>query len=177
MSLTQYTCRKCGKEWITGDGDFIDDTLYYDICTDCKKGAKKMKADKFEQLCRELLEKSEDTLFRKSKEYASDEDRLANFRQPTSMMGMSTAEVCLMYQMKHIASIAKIAKETSQGVLPSKELLQEKCQDMLNYTLIFYTTVMEMIEAQELQGPEAKSSLPGVPLPYRPELPDYSQLP
>ena len=105
-----------------------------------------MKAEKFEELCRELLAKSEETLFKKSKEYASDEDRLANFRQPTKMMDMSTAEVCLMYQMKHISSIAKIAKESSRGILPAKELLQEKCQDMLNYTLIFYTTMCELLE-------------------------------
>ena len=105
-----------------------------------------MNAEKFEQLCRELLAKSDETLFSKSKEYATDEDRLANFRQPTSMMDMSPAEVCLMYQMKHISSIAKIAKESSEGILPTKALVQEKCQDMLNYTLIFYTIMCEMIE-------------------------------
>lgn len=108
----------------------------------------KMNAKKFEELCKELLSKSNDTLFNKSKEYATDVDRLANFRQPTSMMGISAAEVCLMYQMKHICSIAKIAKESSAGVLPTKELVQEKCQDMLNYTLIFYTIMCEMIEEE-----------------------------
>lgn len=113
-----------------------------------------MDAKHFEELCRELLDKSETTLFSKAKEYVYDEDRLANFRQPTTMVNMSQAEVCLMFQMKHIASISKIAKETSQGILPSKELLQEKCQDMLNYTLLFYANVMDMIEkkAQEPLG-------------------------
>lgn len=104
---------------------------------------------KFESLCRELLAKSEDTLLNKAHEYAVDEDRLANFRQPTSMMGVSPAEVCVMYQMKHIGSVAKIAKESSKGILPTKELLQEKCQDMLNYTLLFYATMCEMLEKQD----------------------------
>lgn len=108
-----------------------------------------MDSKTFERLCKELLAKSQDTLLGKSKEYASDVDRLANFRQPTAMMNMSPAEVCLMYQMKHISSVAKIAKETSQGIIPSKELLQEKCQDMLNYTLIFYAIVNEMIESNQ----------------------------
>lgn len=118
-----------------------------------------MNAKHFEELCRELLDKSAGTLFNKSKEYASDEDRLANFRQPTTMMNMSQAEVCLMYQMKHIASVSKIARETSQGILPSKELLQEKCQDMLNYTLLFYANVMDMIE-QKAQEPLDTVQLP-----------------
>lgn len=104
-----------------------------------------MNAEKFEHLCNELLLESQRTLFNKSKEYASDEDRLANFRQPTSMTQMSTAEVCLMCQMKHIASITKIAKESSKGILPPKELLLEKCQDVLNYTLIFYAAMRELI--------------------------------
>lgn len=112
-----------------------------------------MEAKKFDKLCKELLDKSTSTLFDKSHEYATDEDRLANFRQPTTMTGMSTAEVCLMYQMKHIASVTKIAKESSKGILPSKELLQEKCQDMVNYTLIFYTAMMEMIEAEKPAEP------------------------
>lgn len=120
------------------------------------KGAKKLDTKQFEKLCKELLDKAEVTLFARSHEYASDTDRLANFRQPTSMLGISPAEVCLMYQMKHIASVAKIAKESSQGILPSKELLQEKCQDVLNYTLIFYAIMNEMIQAQAASKPETK---------------------
>lgn len=118
---------------------------------------KKMDAKKFEKLCKELLDESQNTLFWKSHEYASDEDRLANFRQPSSMMGCSPAEICLMYQMKHISSIAKMAKESSKGILPTKELLQEKCKDMLNYTLIFYTIMSEMIEDQEPEEPVKES--------------------
>ena len=114
-----------------------------------------MNNKKFEKLCNEVLDEAQNTLFWKSQEYASDEDRLANFRQPSSMMNCSPAEVCLMYQMKHISSIAKMAKESSQGVLPTQELLMEKCKDMLNYTLIFYTIMTEMIEQQaQDQEPE-----------------------
>lgn len=108
-----------------------------------------MNSEKFESLCKELLDKSSNTLFNKAKEYSTNEDRLANFRQPTNMMQMSQAEVCLMYQMKHISSIAKIAKESSAGILPTEELLQEKCQDMLNYTLLFYANMMELIEKDQ----------------------------
>lgn len=108
-----------------------------------------MDAKKFEKLCKALLDESQNTLFWKSQEYATDTDRLANFRQPSSMMEASPAEVCLMYQMKHIASIAKIAKESSKGVLPTRELLQEKCKDTINYTLLFYAAMIEMIEHEE----------------------------
>lgn len=100
----------------------------------------------FEKYCRELLDHADKTLLHKAEEYATDGDRLYNFRQPTSMMNMSPAEVCFMYQLKHISSVAKIAKESSQGILPTKPLLQEKCQDMLNYTLLFYATMCELLD-------------------------------
>ena len=117
-----------------------------------------MDSKTFEKICRKLLDKSQKTMFGKSQEYASDVDRLANFRQPTSLVGCSPAEVCLMYQMKHIASVAKMAKESSQGILPTLELLEEKCQDVLNYTILFYAIMTEMIEAQEPQERSIKKS-------------------
>lgn len=108
-----------------------------------------MHPDQFEKLCKEILDLSAGTLMRKTKEYATDTDVLANFYQPTSMMGISPAEVCMMYQMKHICSVSKIAKESSSGVLPSKEILQEKCQDMINYTILFYAIMSKLIDEQE----------------------------
>ena len=107
-----------------------------------------MDAEKFEAISKSLLDQCEKTMFNKSKEYAT-EDRLYNFRQPTSMMKVSPAEVCLFYQMKHIASVSKIAKEVTAGKLPSREMLREKCQDIINYTLLFHALVEEEIEKQE----------------------------
>lgn len=103
----------------------------------------------FDKLISELLQKSIKTLGQKSTEYAT-EDKLFNFRQPTSMMNCSPAEVCYFYQLKHIASLAKIAKESSKGILPTVDTLNEKCGDMLKYTLIFYAIMREMIQQQYL---------------------------
>lgn len=107
-----------------------------------------MNGEKFEKLSRSLLDQCEKTMFSKAKEYAT-EDRLYNFRQPTSMMKVSPAEVCLFYQMKHIASITKIGREITAGKAPSREMLREKCQDIINYTLLFHALVEEEIEKQE----------------------------
>lgn len=120
-----------------------------------------MDAKKFEKICKDLLGEAQNTLFWKSQEYATDTDRLANFRQPSSLLNMSPAEVCFAYQMKHVASLAKIAKGSSNGELPTKEMLMEKCQDNINYTMLFYAAIMEMIEAkkeQETEKAPAKST-------------------
>ena len=90
-----------------------------------------------EKHCRELL-------LGKAGEYANNQDRLANFKQPTSMMNTNQAKVCLWYAMKHIASIAKIADELDKGIYPSEELLLEKVGDYINYGFLFYANVREL---------------------------------
>lgn len=100
----------------------------------------------FEENSKYVLNHCWNLLFGKAKEYANDEDRLANFKQPCSMMNSNPAEVCLWYDMKHIASISKIAKDINNGILPSREILLEKVGDYLNYGLLFYANVIEEIE-------------------------------
>lgn len=108
-----------------------------------------MKAPDFENISRELLNHCWDTMFSKSKEYASDEDRLANFKQPTSLLEANPAEVCVYYDMKHIASIVKMAKDANNGNLPTEEMLREKVGDYLNYGLLFYACMIELMENEK----------------------------
>ena len=109
-----------------------------------------MKASKFEEISEQMLSNCTKTLFRKAEEYASDEDRLANFKQPTTLMGANQAEVCLWYDAKHIASLVKIAKDINRDKYPTMELLQEKVGDYINYGLLFYANVVELIEENKL---------------------------
>lgn len=108
-----------------------------------------MKAKDFEKNSKHIIDHCYKLLFSKAKEYASDEDRLANFKQPTSLFGVTPPEICLYYDSKHIASMVTIAQDIGRGKLPSKELLEEKVGDYINYGLLFYSTVLEMIEDGE----------------------------
>lgn len=108
-----------------------------------------MKAVDFEECSKEVIDHCWKLMFDKSKEYASDTDRLANFKQPTSLLETNPAKVCLMYDMKHIASIVKMANDVDKGVLPTKELLLEKVGDYINYGLLFYANMLEMINEKE----------------------------
>lgn len=90
-----------------------------------------------EKHCRELL-------LGKAAEYANNDDRLANFKQPTSMMKTNQAKACFWYALKHVASMAKIADDIDKGILPTNELLLEKVGDFINYGFLFYSNVMEI---------------------------------
>lgn len=106
-----------------------------------------MKAIDFEKHCNEVIEHCKETLFSKADEYASNEDRLANFKQPTSLFKTNPAKICLMYDTKHIASMVKIAEDVDKGILPSRELLLEKVGDYINYGLLFYANMLEIVDS------------------------------
>lgn len=105
-----------------------------------------MDSKKFEKLSDEQIKICKDILFSKRAEYSTNEDVLHNFRQPTTLMNMSPAEVAFCYDTKHIASIQKIVHEISEGKLPTKELWREKITDYLNYGLLMNACVMELLE-------------------------------
>ena len=117
-----------------------------------------MKAADFEKISKELMDHCWDIMFSKAKEYASDEDRLANFKQPTTLFHTNPAKIALFYDSKHIASMVKMADDIDKGILPSKEFLMEKVGDYINYGLLFYGAVMEMVDAQEKDKEKAKET-------------------
>lgn len=104
-----------------------------------------MNAQDFQKCSEEVIAHCWDLLFSKSKEYANDIDRLANFKQPTSLLHTNQARVCLFYDSKHIASMAKMAEDADKGIYPTKELLMEKVGDYINYGLLFYANMLELM--------------------------------
>lgn len=102
----------------------------------------------FETVAKQTINHCWDLLFDKSKEYANDEDRLANFKQATSLMNTNPARVCMFYATKHIASMAKIAEDIDKGIYPSEETLTEKVGDFINYGLLFQANVLELLQEE-----------------------------
>lgn len=110
-----------------------------------------MDSQKFNQLIEQQLSYCKELLSSKNDEYAKKTDRLSNFRQPSSLLGMCPAEVAFCYDTKHIASIQKIVHEISQGKLPTKELWREKITDYINYGLLMNACVMETLDKEKEQ--------------------------
>lgn len=108
-----------------------------------------MNQEQFEKNSKELLAHCWSLLGSKGKEYSSHYDKLANFRQVTSLMNTNEAQVCFWYSLKHIASIAKIVKDIDRGNLPSAEVLLEKVGDATNYMVLLYSCVKD-IQQQHL---------------------------
>lgn len=105
----------------------------------------------FETNSKELLDHCQKLLFSKGDEYGSDTDRLRNFKGSCSLMDCHPPMVCWWFALKHIDSISTMVKDIEKGKYPTKEYLLEKIGDSLNYHILLYSTVLEMI-----QNPPAK---------------------
>ncbi len=70
-----------------------------------------MNQNQFDELLNELLDKEDQILRSKGKEYAQDTDRLQNFRERAHFEGRTLSEVALGDMMKHIQSIKKAVQD------------------------------------------------------------------
>lgn len=93
-----------------------------------------MKEDRFEELVKEIREKSLDTLLKKNANYGNT-DKLHNFRVGAAIMGGTPAQAALGYMAKHMASL--IDKVQANDFHDREDFL-EKVQDSINYLVFIW---------------------------------------
>ena len=103
-----------------------------------------MTADVFNELVEKRLTICKVTLSRKKEEYSREEDRLHNFKVAASFEGV-TPEMALRGMLtKHVVSLYDIVDDIEfLRKLPSKEMLNEKITDWINYALLLEALIEE----------------------------------
>lgn len=93
----------------------------------------------FIKLVNQSNERDFNLLNSKAKEYATDEDRLINFKETAEMMQTTPEWACWNLSTKHLQSIRKMLNETKL----TKEYIDEKIGDMRNYALLLKAILYE----------------------------------
>ena len=93
-----------------------------------------MTNERFQELVKELRDKSMDTMLKKNANYA-DEDRLHNFKVGAAITGGTPAQAALGYMAKHLASLQDKVRKND---FHDREDLLEKCQDIINYVVFIW---------------------------------------
>jgi|GEM_PF-1541198 hypothetical protein len=92
-----------------------------------------MTHDDFEFLVHFRFEKCKETLLKKAREYATEDERLANFKRGASLLNTSSAKIAMGYGLKHLISVIDMV----EGRLPAtEEMFDEKFGDALNYLVL-----------------------------------------
>lgn len=89
-----------------------------------------MKAEQFGKLIEELNGNSLKTLLDKNDKYASDGDRLHNFRSGADIAGGTPAQACWGYLAKHLTALRDMVEKND---FSDRDDFLEKCQDSINY--------------------------------------------
>lgn len=89
-----------------------------------------MNSEQFETLLAELNDTSTQTLTTKNDKYATNEDRLHNFRSGASIAGGTPAQACWGYLTKHLVALRDMVEKDD---FSDRDDFREKCQDSINY--------------------------------------------
>lgn len=115
-----------------------------------------MKPEKFDRLLKEIQYRTTDVLASKSAEYASDSDKLHNFKRAGAMEQCTPEKALVGMWTKHIISVLdivdRIEKENQKiGLIYklnpvywlSKKHLEEKITDSINYLILLEALIKE----------------------------------
>lgn len=92
-----------------------------------------MDRNKFNVSVNNTLKRCENTLIKKNKEYAPNDDPLNNFKEGAEMSGLPEEQVLYMYCLKHLVSLRDIVFGNVDANL---DMIKEKTGDIINYMVL-----------------------------------------
>ena len=98
----------------------------------------------FDQVLESRLEKIRTVLASKGREYASDTDRLHNFKRAAGITGESRWQVCVGFMAKHLASVFDLVEARTRGAAVDPAVLDEKIGDAVNYLILLEALFLEV---------------------------------
>ena len=105
-----------------------------------------MSEKEFEYKIEKTLEKLKEVLITKGREYRRNQNPFHNFDEGAKRSGLIREKVLDGFLLKHEISIADMTNDLEKGILPSKEMVEEKFNDNLIYLLIKNVSILDKIE-------------------------------
>jgi len=105
-----------------------------------------MTENRFEQVVDETLNQIRETLIVKGKEYRRDNNPFHNFEEGSKQTGLIREKVLDGFLLKHEISIKDITNDLTKGILPTRNIVEEKFNDNLIYLLIKKASIIDRLE-------------------------------
>jgi hypothetical protein len=106
----------------------------------------------FDKVISERITAIQNTLASKGKEYASNTDRLHNFKEGARSEDVHPITALRGMMLKHIVSVKDMCDKYRAGGLESEAMINEKFGDYINYLILLEAMLKEM--NQEATGVE-----------------------
>lgn len=108
-----------------------------------------MDSKQFDEVVERALTRSMEVLVHKAKEYAMGGDRLHNFNRGAQIAGSSRERVLKGFMLKHLISVFDIIDNIDKGIIPSREFIDEKVGDSINYMLLLEASLVDKINNEQ----------------------------
>lgn len=104
-----------------------------------------MTLEEFNQLHNERVEKSRKVLIQKNREYGTELDVLESFKEQSELSIHNTSPaIGWELLVKHLYSVRRIIREYEEsGTHPTKEMIDEKFGDAINYLILIEALLKE----------------------------------
>jgi hypothetical protein len=86
------------------------------------------------------------TLEEKAREYVRNGDRMHNFNVGAKKKDITREQVIDNMRLKHEISIDDMRQDIAEGRLPTKELVEEKFGDIINYFVLEKISILHKID-------------------------------
>jgi formaldehyde-activating enzyme involved in methanogenesis len=112
-----------------------------------------MTAQEFDILVQQRVQKVQQTLVVKGKEYRRNNDPLHNFRVAAKINNTTEEKALWGFAVKHYVSFLDILNDIERGILPKEEVVDEKIGDLINYLILCEASIKEKINNQNYGTP------------------------
>lgn len=104
-----------------------------------------MTTDFFKKVLSDTIKEIEKTLGVKALEYVRNNNAMHNFDAGSRITKQIREEVIYGFALKHHISIADIRNDIKEGKLPTKEVVEEKFGDAINYLILEKASILDRI--------------------------------
>jgi hypothetical protein len=106
----------------------------------------KEKTNLFDSIIKKTLDDISSLLIVKGREYRRNNDPFHNFNEGSKITGEIPEKVLKGFLLKHEISINDMIQDLDQGILPTKEKVNEKFNDNIIYLLIQKAMILHRLE-------------------------------
>lgn len=107
-----------------------------------------MKEKKFYKLVNRRFDKILQGLTSKGKEYSKEDNKLHNFDRAALKRNISREEAIQGFMLKHEVSVDDIIENIKKGIIPKREVIDEKIGDLINYWILMEASIVQRIEEE-----------------------------
>lgn len=107
-----------------------------------------MNSDQFENVVDTQIKRVHDVLVVKAAEYATDDDRLHNFKRAATLRGVEVHQAIAGLMIKHTVSIYDMV---GSGKTYSMDLWDEKITDHINYLILLKASLVETSDNGQME--------------------------